>query len=211
MDFLKFEHEASSAGFRWIIGLDEAGRGPLAGPVVASAVLLRETVFENPINDSKKLTERQRERVFLEIFEKAYVGLGVISESVIDMTSILQATFLAMEQAVRQLVVFIPEDVRLDPQFNTRVMLLVDGPHFRSRLPYKFRPIVDGDAQSLSIACASVIAKVYRDRILKVYDAIYPQYGFKSHKGYPTASHRRAIMENGLSPIHRRTFAVKAV
>lgn len=206
---LNFENEAKAAGFRWVIGIDEAGRGPLAGPVVASAVLLRSISFEQPINDSKKMTERQRERAFLEIFDKAYVGIGVISEAVIDSTNILQATFLAMERAVRQLIAVMPNEDALSEYFESEVLLLVDGPHFRSSLPYRFRPIIDGDARSLSIACASVVAKVHRDRILKTYDSIYPQYGFKSHKGYPTASHRKAIIQNGLSPIHRKTFSVK--
>ena len=208
---LTFENEAKATGFKWIIGIDEAGRGPLAGPVVASAVLLRSTSFENKINDSKKMTELQRERAFFEIFENAYVGIGMMSEAVIDSVNILQATFLAMTSAVRQLVVSLPKDVAGVEGFERQVMLLIDGPHFKSDLPYRFRPIIDGDAHSLSIACASIIAKVYRDRILKTYDSVYPQYGFKTHKGYPTASHRKAILENGLSPIHRRTFQVKHV
>lgn len=211
MELHNFENEAKAAGFRWVIGIDEAGRGPLAGPVVAAAVLLRNTNFDQPINDSKKMTERQRERAFLEIFDKSYVGIGVICESVIDSTNILKATFLAMERAVRQLIVAMPHEHVQSQGFEREVLLLVDGPHFKSSLPYRFRPIIDGDARSLSIACASVVAKVQRDRILKTYDSIYPQYGFKSHKGYPTASHRKAIMENGLSPIHRKTFTVKAV
>ena len=208
---LTFENEVKATGFKWIIGIDEAGRGPLAGPVVASAVLLRSTSFENKINDSKKMTELQRERAFFEIFENAYVGIGMMSEAVIDSVNILQATFLAMTSAVRQLVVSLPKDVAGVEGFERQVMLLIDGPHFKSDLPYRFRPIIDGDAHSLSIACASIIAKVYRDRILKTYDSVYPQYGFKTHKGYPTASHRKAILENGLSPIHRRTFQVKHV
>ena len=208
---LTFENEAKATGFKWIIGIDEAGRGPLAGPVVASAVLLRSTSFENKINDSKKMTELQRERAFFEIFENAYVGIGMMSEAVIDSVNILQATFLAMTSAVRQMVVSLPKDVAGVEGFERQVMLLIDGPHFKSDLPYRFRPIIDGDAHSLSIACASIIAKVYRDRILKTYDSVYPQYGFKTHKGYPTASHRKAILENGLSPIHRRTFQVKHV
>lgn len=206
---LKFENEARLAGFRRIIGVDEAGRGPLAGPVVAAAVLLHSTSFETRIDDSKKMTERQRERAFLEIFEKAHIGIGIMSEAVIDSTDILQATFLAMASAVRQLVGSLPQEEKAQPQFQHQTLILVDGPLFRTELPYPFRPIIDGDAKSLSIACASVIAKVYRDRILKTYDSIYPQYGFKKHKGYPTLAHRKAIMENGLSPIHRRTFQVK--
>ncbi len=206
---LKFEEEAKKAGFRWIIGVDEAGRGPLAGPVVASAVLLRSTRFYNRVDDSKKMTELQRKRAFLEISERAYVGIGVMSESVIDAKNILQATFLAMANAVRQMVEGMPADEKGHPDFQSAVLLLVDGPYFKTDLLYRFRPIVDGDAKSLSIACASIVAKVYRDRILETYDRIYPQYGFKTHKGYATKVHRQAIVINGLSPIHRRTFQVK--
>ena len=206
---LTFEQKAGSAGFCRIIGIDEAGRGPLAGPVVASAVLLRSTSFDVRVDDSKKMTERQREQAFLEIFQKSYVGIGIMSEAVIDSHNILQATFLAMASAVRQLVESLPQEERSKPDFNKTTILLVDGPLFKTDLPYAFKPIIDGDAKSLSIACASIVAKVYRDRILKTYDCIYPQYGFKKHKGYPTASHRKAISENGLSPIHRRTFQVK--
>lgn len=206
---LTFENEAGLAGFKRVIGIDEAGRGPLAGPVVASAVLLRSTSFVARVDDSKKMTERQREVAFLEIFEKSYVGIGVMSEAVIDSHNILQATFLAMSTAVRQLIATLSAEVTQDGEFEKRTLLLIDGPLFKSDLPYPFRPIIDGDAKSLSIACASIVAKVYRDRILRTYDLIYPQYGFKKHKGYPTASHRKAILENGLSPIHRRTFQVK--
>ncbi|MBP6343337.1 MAG: ribonuclease HII [Candidatus Omnitrophica bacterium] len=208
---LTFENQAKAAGFRWIIGIDEAGRGPLAGPVVASAVMLRTTLFENKIKDSKKMTERQRERAFFEIFDNAYVGIGIMNEKVIDLNNILQATFLAMATAVRQLTVSLPSEISGGTGFEKEVVLLVDGPHFKSDLPYNARRIIDGDAYSLSIACASIVAKVTRDRILKTYDSIYPQYGFKSHKGYGTASHRKAILENGLSPIHRRSFQVKDV
>ena len=203
-----FEEEAKLAGFRWIIGIDEAGRGPLAGPVVASAVLLRTTSFKNRIDDSKKMKEAAREAAFLEIFQNAYVGIGIMSEAVVDSHNILQATFLAMATAVRQLINALPEDLTRQKDFDRKVLLLVDGPMFKSDLAYAARPIVDGDAKSFSIACASIVAKVYRDRILKTYDRIYPQYGFKQHKGYPTAQHRKMILENGPSPIHRRTFQV---
>jgi ribonuclease HII len=206
---LKFEKEAKKAGFARIIGVDEAGRGPLAGPVVAAAVLLRSHRFYNRVDDSKKMTELQRKRAFLEISERAYVGIGVMSESVIDSVNILQATFLAMANAVRQLVEVLPADEKSQADFTASTILLIDGPYFKTDLPYKFQPIIDGDAKSLSIACASIVAKVYRDRILETYDRIYPQYGFKDHKGYATELHRRAIQANGLSPIHRRTFQVK--
>lgn len=206
---LTFENEAMSSGFRWVIGIDEAGRGPLAGPVVASAVLIKNTSFQHKIDDSKKMTEQEREQAFYEIFDNAYVGIGIMNESVIDSVNILQATFLAMACAVRQLVVSFSREMADQKNFDRHVMLLIDGPHFKTDLPYAFRPIIDGDARSLSIACASIVAKVYRDRILKTYDSIYPQYGFKSHKGYATRFHRKAIQENGFSPIHRRSFHLK--
>jgi ribonuclease HII len=206
---LKFEKKAKKEGFRWIIGVDEAGRGPLAGPVVAAAVLLRSNRFHNRIDDSKKMTELQRKRAFLEISEQAYVGIGVMSESVIDSVNILQASFLAMANAVRQMIECLPPEEKGHAAFKTATMLLIDGHMFKSDLPYQAQPIIGGDAKSLSIACASIVAKVYRDRILETYDRIYPQYGFKNHKGYATEMHREAIELNGLSPIHRRTFQVK--
>lgn len=203
---LTFEAEAKLKGYRFIIGVDEAGRGPLAGPVVAAAVMLTNTSFKTKVDDSKKMTESQREKAFLEIFENGVVGIGIMNETVIDSCNILQATFLAMASAVRQLMLRLPAHETAADQFYKQVLLMVDGPHFKTDLPYSCRKIIDGDAQSLSIACASVVAKVYRDRMLKTYDFVYPQYGFKTHKGYPTESHRKAILENGLSPIHRRSF-----
>jgi ribonuclease HII len=132
-----------------------------------------------------------------------------MSDSVIDSVNILQASFLAMATAVRQLVYSLPDEEKGCIDFDKTTILLVDGPWFKSDLPYKSQPIIDGDAKSKSIACASIVAKVYRDRILETYDRIYPKYGFKNHKGYATALHRRAILAHGLSPIHRRTFQVK--
>ena len=201
---LTFERKAASCGFRFIIGIDEAGRGPLAGPVVAAAVLLKTHQFDNRIDDSKKMTPQARESAFHEIFDKAHVGIGIMSEEVVDAVNILNATFFAMSWAVCRLV----ERVRLehpdcrDEQF----FLLVDGPHFKSDLPYAVKKIIGGDGLSLSIACASIIAKVYRDRVMEGYDQVFPQYGFKQHKGYPTAQHRLAIKEHGPSMIHRRSF-----
>ena len=208
---LKFEHQAQSEGFQWIIGVDEAGRGPLAGPVVASAVLLRDTRFANRIFDSKQITPRQRERAFHEIFDKAYVGIGIMSESVIDQLNILRATHWAMASAVRRLMAQIPAYPAIVERQPQRVCLLIDGCSFESDLPFCVKTIVRGDAQSLSIASASIVAKVYRDRLLACFDRIYPQYGFRQHKGYPTRQHRQAIQEHGLSPFHRKTFHVAVV
>lgn len=190
-------------GYACVIGIDEAGRGPLAGPVVAAAVHLHSADFSSTIRDSKTLSARQREEAFEEIHVKADVGVGLISEAVIDEHNILRATFLAMQNAVLQLmgrksIVYRPEDV----------CLLVDGNRFKSDLPYHVKTVVQGDRRCVEIACASIIAKVTRDRILNIYDRIYPQYGFARHKGYPTAKHREAIRRNGPSEIHRRSFTL---
>ncbi len=196
-----FEKKAKAQGFHLIIGIDEAGRGPLAGPVVAAAVLLRKSQFSSPINDSKKLSPKNRERAFHEIQKKAYVGVGIMSETVIDRCNILQSTFLAMQRAVEQLMSRIPEPVNAN-----QVCLLVDGNRFKSSLPYAYQTIIQGDQKVLSIMCASIVAKVTRDRILNIYDRIFPHYGFKRHKGYPTEEHRRILSQRGPCDIHRKTF-----
>ncbi len=203
---LKFEKKALDEGFSFVIGVDEAGRGPLAGPVVAAAVSLREHTFQNTINDSKKLSPLQRERAFDEIREKSFFGVGIVSESVIDSINILRATHQAMAAAVRDLVAQLPAEHAPGAQAKKNVCLLIDGNSFKSDLPYAVRTIIGGDGLSLSIACASIIAKVTRDKILHEYDKTFPQYGFAKHKGYPTAEHKLAIRTHGLSPIHRKTF-----
>jgi ribonuclease HII len=205
-DMLSFETQAQNRGLRFILGVDEAGRGPLAGPVVAAAVCLHDFDFKNPINDSKQMTPKARETAFHEIFEKAYVGIGIISETAIDIVNILNASHMAMEMAVKRLVRCMPQEITCAQTFNRQVVLLVDGNIFRSQLIYQYQTIVGGDGKSLSIACASIIAKVYRDRILCVYDKVFPQYGFAQHKGYPTEDHRSAIKKHGSSIIHRKTF-----
>jgi len=206
---LSFEQKAADKGFSLVVGIDEAGRGPLAGPVVAAAVCLRETDFDNRIADSKKLSSRQRDRAFAEIFEKAYVGVGIMSESVIDEHNILRATFFAMTNAALQLLRRLPEEIREKANNPRDVCLMVDGNRFESDLPQAVWLITNGDNRSMSIACASIVAKVTRDRILASYDRLYPQYGFLKHKGYPTLQHKQAIKAHGLSPIHRRSFAVR--
>ena len=203
---LDFEEKARQKGFQWIIGVDEAGRGPLAGPVVAAAVALQNTRFQSRIDDSKKLTPRQREQSFIEIFENAFVGIGIMSEAVIDEVNILQATYLAMSNAVEQLIDKIPFEVQARNDFPQMVCLLIDGNSFKSDLPYTYQTITSGDGLSLSIAAASIIAKVTRDRILRTYDQIFPQYGLRRHKGYPTLQHKLAIRQFGPSVIHRKTF-----
>jgi len=196
----------SQEGFRYLIGVDEAGRGPLAGPVVAAAVCLRRTDFSVTVQDSKKMTEYQRYQAFLEIFDRASVGIGIMSETVIDRHNILQATFLAMNAAIRQLIGSSRHRDISGLKSQGQGCLLIDGNCFVSDFPYDVKTIVQGDRRSLSIACASVIAKVTRDRILKIYDRIFPQYGFDRHKGYPTAAHCEAIKQYGPTLIHRKTF-----
>jgi len=205
-DMLYYETQAHHKGLRFILGVDEAGRGPLAGPVVAAAVCLRQFDFQCSIDDSKKMRPQAREVAFHEIFEKAYVGIGIISEAAIDMINILNASHMAMEMAVGQLIRHMPQEITSKEAFDRQTLLLVDGNIFRSQLTYSYQTIIGGDGKSLSIACASIIAKVYRDHILNAYDKIFPQYGFAQHKGYPTKAHRLAIKRHGACIIHRRTF-----
>jgi len=203
---INYEKKIKRNGFDFIVGVDEAGRGPLAGPVVASAVVLKEYDFGSRINDSKKLTSRNRELAFHEIYQKAYVGVGIISELVIDERNILEATFLAMNKAIEQLICHLPEEVKGKDDFDEKVCLLIDGNQFKSHLPYMSKTIIKGDSSVFSISCASIIAKVTRDRILNIYHRIFPQYGFSQHKGYPTLRHKQAIDQFGPSIFHRMTF-----
>jgi ribonuclease HII len=185
-----------------VAGLDEAGRGPLAGPVVAAAVIMPKGVMIREVDDSKVLSEEEREDLFERIHQAALgVGVGIVDHLTIDRINILQASFLAMELALRE----------LNPAPDH---LLIDGNRFqfpaRSELvaiPYTL--LVDGDARSFSIACASVIAKVTRDRIMTEYDALFPLYAFAKNKGYSTPEHREAIFRFGWCDIHRRSFTVK--
>ena len=203
---LAIEDKTRKAGFNLVIGVDEVGRGPLAGPVVAAAVALRWSDFSVPIRDSKQLTPLQREEAFHEIYQRAHVGIGMISESVIDQTNILQATFFAMHNAVINLIAWLSPAVTSQENFAKTVCLLIDGNCFRSDLPYHYKTIIKGDQNVLSIACASIIAKVTRDRVLDMYHRVYPGYGFSRHKGYPTLEHKAAIRRLGPSLIQRRTF-----
>jgi ribonuclease HII len=191
---LYYERKLKRQGKRRIAGLDEAGRGPLAGPVVASAVILKDFRFRNRIADSKALSRRARERAYEEILQKAYVGVGVVGEKEIDRINILQATLRAMELAVR--------DLNVSPDY-----LLIDGISYPA-IPHPKLAIIDGESHSLSIACASIIAKVTRDLIMSYYDVLYPKYGFARHKGYGTRGHFNAIKRHGPSPIHRLTFSL---
>jgi ribonuclease HII len=192
---LEYEQKYWMNGVRYIAGVDEAGRGPLAGPVVAAAVVFAPDLLIDGVNDSKKLTGKKRETLFHTIREKAVsVGIGIVSHEVIDRINILQASFLAMNKALEQLTV-------------TPEQLLVDGNFFR-HARYPVENIIKGDAVSHSIAAASIIAKVTRDALMKEMDGRYPGYDFARHKGYGTKAHIEAIRLHGYSPIHRRSFHV---
>jgi ribonuclease HII len=193
VDTLFYESLVRKAGYRWIAGVDEAGRGPLAGPVVAAAVILPEGVVVEGVRDSKEMTEIAREQAFPLICEKALsVGVGVVSAKEIDRTNILQASLQAMKQAI----------VSLDPRPD---FCLVDGIH-PVPVPIPYRCLKQGDRRSHSISAASVVAKVYRDRIMCSLHEEFPGYGFSENKGYGTARHLAALREQGACPIHRRTF-----
>lgn len=205
-DMLSFETHAQQEGFETIIGIDEAGRGPLAGPVVAAAVSLKTCQFDSIIRDSKQLTARQRSQALEEILRKSVVGIGLVDAQEIDAINILEATFLAMTHAVKDLFTKMPQAYRDSAKLVKKVCLLVDGNRFQSTLPFNYKTIVRGDSKSLSIACASIVAKVTRDRLMEDYDKKYPHYGLAQHKGYPTLTHKDRIKTFGLSPIHRKTF-----
>ena len=193
MDLFEFESKASHQGFKNIAGIDEAGRGPLAGPVVAAAVIFPSKVNIPGLNDSKKLSANKREELFPKIQEISVAfGLAVVDQKVIDKINILQAARLAMKQAV--------ETLKITPG-----LLLIDGNQKIDSTLNQWA-IVKGDSRSLSIAAASVLAKVTRDRIMDGYHKLYPQYEFNRHKGYGTKLHRNLIQEHGPCPIHRSTF-----
>lgn len=197
---LYYEKKFLQEGYRTIIGVDEVGRGPLAGPVVASAVTLNNYNFSCRIDDSKKLSPRQRETAFRQIIGQSVFGIGVINEKIIDRLNIRVASEMAMEQAVRALL----ERLRQGQRRNC--CLLVDG-RITLKLGHFCLGIVRGDGKSLSIASASILAKVVRDRIMSLYDKRFPKYGFLKHKGYPTQMHRRALEKYGPCLIHRMSFS----
>jgi len=193
-----FERNARERGYGNIAGIDEAGRGPLAGPVVAAAVILPPDYEHAEIRDSKKLSPQQRERLSTVIQREAVsIGIGVIEAPVIDAVNILQATLAAMKEAV--LGLFPPPDY-----------LLIDG-LYRISLTVPQEAIVRGDARSVSIAAASIVAKVSRDRIMEMYHRQFPQYNFLRNKGYGTPEHREAIMKYGRCKIHRHSFRVAEI
>lgn len=193
---LEFERQYDWASV--ICGIDEAGRGPLAGPVVAGAVILPKDCRILYLNDSKKLSEKRREELFLEIQEKATAwSVGIAGPDRIDEINILQATYEAMRQAVGKL----PKE----PQVLLNDAVEIPG------LSMTQVKIIHGDGKSLSIAAASVMAKVTRDHMMVEYDRLFPEYGFAKHKGYGTAAHIQALKEHGPCPIHRKTFIGKFV
>ncbi len=190
-----YEDQARQDGFRVVAGIDEAGRGPLAGPVVAASCIIPKGKFFPGIDDSKKLTPQRRALLFQDLITQTDViyGIGIISHEEIDQINILQATIKAMLQAI--------ENLSVKPD-----KLLVDGMKLPSKIPSQ--KIIKGDSLSQSIAAASIIAKETRDRIMEGYDQKWPEYGFKDHKGYGTLKHREAIMKYGPCPIHRMSFTL---
>lgn len=193
----EYERGLNEKGYKLIAGIDEAGRGPLAGPVVAAAVILPVSCMIEGVNDSKKVSEKRREVLYDEITANAIAwGVGIVDNNVIDEINILNATRMAMHEALL--------DLEEKPDY-----VLIDAEAHVDTNGIPFLPIIKGDALSISIAAASIIAKVTRDRIMRDYDKKFPQYGFIKHKGYGTKAHIDAIRENGLSEIHRKTFSEK--
>lgn len=196
LDWLKYENEAKQEGYKVICGVDEAGRGPLAGPVFSAAVVLEDSVIIDGVNDSKKLSAKKREELYDDIIKKAKdYSIGFSSEDEIDSINILNATFLSMKRAI--------DGLKIKPDF-----VLVDG----NRLPnlgIDSRAIVKGDSLSMSIACASILAKVTRDRLMIKLAQEYPEYQFDKHKGYGTKLHREMLLKYGPCKIHRKSFLKK--
>lgn len=197
MTIWEYDRAICEEGYPVIAGVDEAGRGPLCGPVCAAAVVLPPDVCIDGINDSKKLTEKKREALFDVITETAVsYGIAFATVEEIEEMNILNATFLAMNRAIAQLTVM-PD------------MVLVDGNRTPNGLLLPSRTVIKGDSLSASIGAASILAKVSRDRLLMEMDAQYPQYGFAKHKGYGTAAHYEALRQYGPSPVHRMSFLKK--
>ncbi len=192
----EYERKCYEKGFKLVAGIDEVGRGPLAGPVVAAAVILGEGVLIPGVNDSKKISEQKREYLCGEIKSRALCwSIGIVDEKTIDEVNILEATYIAMEKAV--------EGLSQRPEY-----ILIDALTLKNiDIPQK--GIAKGDSLSISIAAASIIAKVERDKIVSSYDDIYPQFSFSRHKGYGTKEHMECIRKYGLLPVHRKSFTGK--
>lgn len=193
----EYEKKCYENGYKYIAGIDEAGRGPLAGPVVAAAVILPKDCLIEGVNDSKKVSEKKREELYDVIIQNAVAwGVGIMDNNVIDEINILNATRKAMHTAI--------EELQVKPDY-----ILIDAEKKVDTNGIPYLPIIKGDALSISIAAASIIAKVTRDRMMREYDKIFPMYGFEKHKGYGTKAHVEAIRENGLCMIHRKSFCTK--
>jgi len=190
----EYEKKAYEQGYISIAGIDEAGRGPLAGPVVAAAVILPKDCLIEGVNDSKKISEKRREKLYDDIIANAVAcGVGIVDNNVIDEINILNATRKAMHMAI--------ENLKVEPDY-----ILIDAEKHVDTNGIPFLPIIKGDALSISIASASIIAKVTRDRMMREYDKMFPIYGFEKHKGYGTKAHIEAIKKDGICMIHRKTF-----
>ncbi len=205
----KIEEELYSQGTTSIAGIDEAGRGPLAGPVVVACVVMPKDSMIEGVNDSKKVSEKKREKLYEEIIKEAIgYGVGIISQEEIDRINILNATKEGLTTAIKELEKDLQEKQR---EFDKPEIILVDALTKIDTDHIPYRSIIKGDAKSYSIAAASIIAKVTRDRIMRQWDEVYPMYGFEKHKGYGTAAHINAIKEYGLCPLHRRSFVKNIV
>lgn len=190
----KTDKEFYDMGLNYICGIDEAGRGPLAGPVVVASVIMPKDSRIEGVNDSKKVSEKRREKLYDQILEEAIsYGIGIIYQDEIDEINILQATKKGLTEALKSM--------KVKPD-----AILVDALTGIDTLGIPYKSIIKGDATSYSIAAASIVAKVTRDRIMREWDSVYPEYGFAGHKGYGTAKHIAAIKQYGLCPIHRKSF-----
>lgn len=190
----KIEKDLYSENVQYICGIDEAGRGPLAGPVVVASVIMPKDSMIEGVNDSKKVSEKKREMLYEKILEEAIsYGIGIVGQEEIDRINILNATKLALTMSLKEL--------KIKPN-----LILVDALNNIDTLQIPYKSIIKGDAKAYSISAASIIAKVTRDRIMRQWDEIYPQYGFLGHKGYGTKIHIDAIKEYGICPLHRRSF-----
>ena len=188
------ENELRKKGFKYICGIDEAGRGPLAGPVVVASVIMPADSMIEGVNDSKKISEKKREKIYDQILEEAIsYGVAIIGQDEIDEINILNATKKGLTVSLQELS-------------QKPDLILVDALNGIDTMGIPYDSIIKGDAKCYSIAAASIVAKVTRDRIMREWDNIYPEYGFEKHKGYGTAAHIAAIREHGLCPIHRRSF-----
>lgn len=190
----EIDKEWLKKGAKKICGIDEAGRGPLAGPVVVAAVIMPQDSMIEGVNDSKKVSERKREKLYEEIISSAIAwGVGIIDQKEIDEINILNATKKGLTKALTELS-------------QKPDIILVDALTGINTIGIPYESIIKGDAKSYSIAAASIVAKVTRDRIMRQWSEVYPQYGFEKHKGYGTVAHIKAIKENGICPLHRKTF-----